>query len=470
MVQSQGRRRTGVTRVLPLVLAVAVLASVAAAGPVLGEPARPNILLIMVDDLNHWVGHLRRNTQVKTPNIDRLAAQGVTFTHAYAPAPACNPSRASMLSGLRPSSTGVYDNETDWRPGLPAELMLPVYLRRHGYLALSAGKIYHETYSRPSDWDEAYSPPDRDPLPTDPDRSVGGIRFGPLDCRDDELRDYELASWTIDQLAKEQARPFFLACGFRRPHMPWNVPRKWYDMYPLESVRLPPTRRDDLDDVPRAGVRMANPGSDHARIVEANRWREAVRAYMAAISYADMNVGRVLDALARSEHRNNTIVVLCGDHGWSLGEKQHWRKFALWEEPTRTPYVWVAPGVTSPGGVCTRPVDLAGFSQSIAELCLLPPPAHAEAVSLVPLLRDPGREWREAAVMTHGFRNHAVRTEDWRYIQYRDGGEELYDEREDPLEWVNLAHDPETLATRSMLRGFLPQVNRPAAAGLLPVQ
>jgi arylsulfatase A-like enzyme len=206
---------------------------------------------------------------------------------------------------------------------------------------------------------------------------------------------------------------------------------------------------------------MAGPDRDHARIVESGRWKEAVQAYLATIAFTDSQVGRLLDGLDASSHRDNTIVVLWSDHGWSLGEKSHWRKFALWEEPTRTVFVWKAPGVTAAGGVCDRPVDYTCIYPTLCSLTGLPQPEHLEGHDVAPLLRDPDAAWEFPAITTHGLGNHAVRTEGWRYIRYANGDEELYDEREDPLEYTNLAGEAEHAATKSELAKWLPAVNAP---------
>jgi arylsulfatase A-like enzyme len=439
------------------------LAPISSAAGAPAEARRPNVLFIAVDDLNHWVGHLGRNEQVRTPHIDRLAQRGVTFTRAYCAAPACNPSRAALMSGLRPSTTGVYDNPTDWRPHIAEALTLPTHFRKHGYFVAGAGKIYHGRFNRPGEWDDYLQREGGDPQPRGPDTGVGGIRFAPLDGRDEEMQDYRITSWVIDQLERKHDRPFFLACGLHKPHMPWNVPRKYYDMYPLEKIQLPPVRETDLEDIPPAGVRMARPAGDHAAMLKSGRWKEAVRGYLAAISFADAQVGRLIDALDRSPYRDNTVVVLWGDHGWHLGEKQHWRKFALWEEATRAPLVWVAPGVTKPGGVCDRTVDLMSLYPTLADLCGLPIPQHVEGRSLRSLLADPAAPWEQPALTTHGYGNHAVRTERWRYIRYRDGGEELYDETKDPFEWTNLAGKPEFARVKTELARHLPKVNKTIA-------
>lgn len=422
------------------------------------EKRPPNVLFIAVDDLNHWVGHLGRNKQTKTPNIDRLAARGVTFAHAYCAAPACNPSRAAIMSGLRPSTTGVYHNSQDWRPVISEDKCLTTAFRTAGYLVLGAGKIYHEAFSRRMEWDDYFKKGGGNPMAIG-SRGVGGIQFAPLDCRDEDLGDWNIVDYGIEQLGKKHTKPFFLAVGIHKPHMPWNVPRKYYDMHPLSGIELPPHRDGDLQDVPAGGVKMAGPQGDHAKIIESGRWKEAVQGYLAAISYTDVLVGRLLDAFDKSEHAQNTIIVLWGDHGWHLGEKEHWRKFALWEEATRAPLIWVAPGVTKPGGVSQRTVDFMSIFPTLTDLAGIPTPSHVEGKSIRALLENPAAEWRQPALTTHGRNNHAVRSEGWRYIRYADGGEELYDETKDPYEWTNLATKSEFAAKIKELSATMPTAN-----------
>ena len=468
-------------RLLVVVVGVVVLLLLAvpsfAAAAQVRYGQKPNVLFIAVDDLNHWVGHLGRQPLGKraTPNIDRLAARGVSFSRAYCAAPSCTPSRAALMSGLRPSTTGVYENGRDWQSAIAPEKCLPAQFRKGGYVALGAGKIYHG--NRRWEWDDYLAEKERDAnrpaaparvrVPKGASDGVGGIKFAPLDCADSDLPDFRIADYGIEQLAKKHEKPFFLAVGLHKPHMPWNVPKKWYERFPLEEIELPPTLREDLADVPPAGVAMAKPQGDHARMVSSGRWKEAVQGYLAAIAYTDMNVGRVLDALEKSEHRDNTIVVLWGDHGWHLGEKEHWRKFALWEEATRSPLIWVVPGAGAgagaggmkAGATCERPVDFMSIYPTLMDLCGLPTPGHVEGKSIAALLRDPAAKWETPAVMTYLFDNHAVRSDGWRYIRYADGGEELYDHASDPLEHVNLAAKPQHAERKRELAKWMPQKN-----------
>jgi arylsulfatase A-like enzyme len=418
-------------------------------------PTRPNVLMIAVDDLNHWVGYLHRNPQTITPNIDRLAKRGVRFTRSYCAAPVCNPSRAALMSGLRPSTTGVYENNDDWRPHVSPDLPLTTTFRKAGYFVAGAGKIYHEAYRRREEWDDYLQDEGHNPEPQG-DKGVGGIRFAPLDCDDDDLREGKIICYGIEQLNKEHDRPFLLTIGLHKPHMPWNVPRKYYDMHPLADITLPPSIENDLDDVPASGVAMAKPRGDHRQILESGRWKDAIQGYLAAITYCDTMIGRLLDALDASQYRENTIVVLWGDHGWHLGEKEHWRKFALWEEATRAPLIWVAPGVTKSEQICERTVDFMSIYPTLCDLCGITTPSHVEGPSIQPLLQDVKAPWQSPALTTYIKGNHAVRSENWRYIRYADGGEELYNEVADPYEWTNLANQPGHDAVKAELARSLP--------------
>jgi len=426
------------------------------------DSARPNVLFIAIDDLNDWIGCLGGHPDVKTPNMDRLAARGILFTHAYCSAPACNPSRASLLTGILPSTSGVYDNNQPWRPAMPDAVTLPQHFMAHGYHVIGRGKIFHGRYSEAASFHN-YISRGSDPVP--PVRPANGIPntahfdWGPVDVSDEEMDDRKVVNWTTEQLDQRHDKPFFLACGLFRPHLPWYVPRKYFDMYPLDTITLPNVNENDLDDVPPIGRQMAKPQGDHKKVIETNNWRRAVQGYLASISFTDTNIGRLLDALDKSRYANNTIVVLWGDHGWHLGEKLHWRKFALWEEATHAPLLFVAPGVTKPDGRCKRTVSFIDVYPTLVDLCGLSPKNELEGVSLVPLLENPAAAWDRPAVTTHGRNNHSVRSERWRYIRYRDGTEELYDHQNDPLEWTNLADNTEFAGVKKELASRLPKVN-----------
>lgn len=375
------------------------------------------------------------------------------------------------MSGMRPSTTGVYDNGQDWKLAIEKEKTLTTQFLKAGYNVFGAGKIYHSKDHRDGEWTEYFTKDGGTALKRHPDAKddgVGGIKFYPLANPDEDMPDYKVVSYGIEKLNEKQDKPFFLAVGLVKPHMPFAVPKKYFDMFPLDKVELPPYRADDLDDVPAGGVKMANPNGDHAKMVASGRWKEAVQAYLASIAFCDAMVGRLLDAYDKSPNRDNTMIVFWGDHGWHLGEKSHWRKFALWEETTRAPFIWVVPGVTKPNGVCDRPVDFMSIYPTLCALTGVPKPAHVEGLDITPLLKKPKANWDQAALTTFHLNNHSMRNDSWRYIRYADGGEELYNLDTDPYEWTNLAKETKYEDIKKDLARFMPKDNapeRPRTAG-----
>ena len=451
--------------------------------------ASPNVLFVCVDDMKDWVGCLGGyEGTVFTPNIDRLAKRGVLFTNAHCASPKCAPSRAAILTGLRPSTTGLYDNGHWWLPNLPSAVTIPMHFRNHGYHVVGAGKIFHHTAGNhpPNQWDAFrrlefredpwfrgvklnYPWSKHEPYPAafpfsgvkglGHENDWGSLRISDQDYDDAITEDYVVrflkkVAGTNESPSGRSSTPFFLACGFFRPHLPWYVPKKYFDMYELDDVVLPKTLANDLDDLPQPGLKFAKARrSDFETIVDARRWKHAVRAYLASITCVDDRIGRVLNALDESSHADNTIIVLWSDHGWHLGEKQHWHKSTLWEEATRVPLVISAPGVSS--GVCNQPVSLLDLYPTITELADLKSKKKLDGVSLVPLLRDPNAKWDRPAVIEYKRGNAAVRSDRYRYIRYKDGSEELYDHEKDPLEWNNLADGSENAAIKKRLRKWI---------------
>jgi len=439
--------------------------------PVIPAAQKPNVLFIAIDDLNDWIGCLGGHPDVKTPNLDRLAARGTLFTNAHCAAPACGPSRAALMTGIRPSTSGVYINPQPFRnsEALKDAVTLPQHFMAHGYTAQGAGKIYHGSYPDPPSWQE-YFPSMLQTRPPDPmaeNAPINGIPntahfdWGPVPVENEAMGDRKVADWVSGELMKERDKPFFLACGFYRPHLPWYVPQKYFDLYPAETITLPNVKEDDLDDISEAGRKVARPQGDHANVINYGQWRKAVQGYLASISFADDCLGRVIDSLDKSPERDNTVVVLWSDHGWHLGEKLHWRKFSLWEEATHNVLMVIAPGVTKPGARCDTPVGLIDIYPTLVELCGLAANEALEGVSLVPQLNDPTVKREHPALTSLGRNTHSLRSERWRYIRYADGSEELYDRDADEMEWNNLAGDDNYATVISELKGWLPSVNVP---------
>jgi len=415
----------------------------------------PNILFLPVDDLNTWLSYTGKNPQSKTPNFDRLAAMGLAFTNAHAASTICNPSRAATWSGIRPSTSGCYDNKDEpWTRFIAEGLNLNAHFKDNGWYAAARGKTYHSSKSGlhkadekktvyPSEWHE-YPKSEKKPDPV-PNHLAGFTQpfENARNYKDDHDPDWHTASYCIDQIRKFEERdgPTFLACGLIKPHLPFAVPQKYYDMYPTWEIELPPSPEDDLDDVPTMGWDMARPDKEDKNVTRLGRRRDAVQGYLASIRYADMNLGRILDAyeaLPQSE-RDNTIVALFSDHGFHLGEKRHYKKGTLWEEASEVPFIWVVPGVTSPGSVCRRAVDLMSIYPTLCDLAGLDVPSHVEGANIRRLLENPDATWDGKAVSTMGYENHAVIDERYRYIRYQDGSEELYDHSKDPYEHTNRA-------------------------------
>ena len=430
----------------------------------LHDKTRPNILFISVDDLNDWIGCMGGHPQAKTPNMDRLANSGMLFTNAHCPAPSCNPSRSAIMTGISPHVSGVYDNRQKMRELMTDADLIPKHFSRNGYWSAGSGKILHY-FTDANSWDEYFPPKETEnPFPSTkyPDKRpvslprAGAWQYietdwGPLDVSDEEFGgDYAVAQWIGEKLSKKHDKPFFLACGIYRPHEPWFVPKKYFDLFPLEDIQLPPGyRENDLDDLPAEAQRRGrNRYFEH--IQKHKQWKPAIQGYLASIAFADAMVGRVLDKLDSGPNRDNTIVVLWSDHGWHLGEKEHWQKYTAWRACTRVPLIVRvpkdSPGLiagTQAGTVCNRPVNLLSLYPTLTELAGIPKKSSNDGPSLVPLLRDGDQQWPHVSI-THLDRpgNYGISDQDWRFIHYANGAQELYDTAADPYEWNNLAADP----------------------------
>ncbi len=438
--------------------------------------ARPNVLFFAVDDLNDWIGCLGGHPQVKTPAIDRLAARGTLFTNAHCQSPLCNPSRASLLLGKRPSTTGIYTlvpgmRDIEATRGL---VTLPQHFAAHGYFTFTCGKVHHDGSIKPKDRPgefEVWGPAPGMPLPEkkfvdtpDPMRAVDWGVFPPNDA---DQADWKIADAAIAQLRSlPQGRPFFVACGFRLPHVPCFASQPWFDLYPDDSLIMPPVLAGDRADVPEFAwyLHWKLPEPRLSWLVRSGQWRPLVRAYLASTSFMDSQVGRVLDALEAAGQTENTIVVLWSDNAWHLGEKGITGKNTLWDRSTRVPLVFAGPGVAK-GARCAQPAELMDIYPTLVELCGLPAREGLEGHSLAPQLRDAAAPRPWPAITTHNQGNHAVRSEHWRYIRYADGSEELYDYRSDTNEWKNLARDPQYAAVVAEHARWLPKENAPPAPG-----
>ena len=447
------------------------------------EDKSPNILFIAIDDLNDWVGYLGGHPQAKTPNIDRLIKNGVGFSKAYTVAPLCNPSRVALLTGLYPSTTGVYGNRDNFRKNLPKEITLMQHFRANGYIAKGGGKIFHGN-NKPHDslsWDYYFiskghtSKSGRDTNLPKVSTGKGWFNWGPLGVEDNQMQDVKVVNWVKSELKKPHEKPFFLACGFYRPHLPWYVPKKYFDNYPLDKIILPETKIDDRNDLPEFGKKLArerysaswgtdlNEGiQDHELVLQHDQWKKGIQAYLASISFVDNYVGELLDELERSEYAENTIVVLFGDHGWHLGEKQHWRKQALWEDTTHVPFIVSYPSKIEKNKICETPVSFIDIYPTLVDLAGIPKKENLDGESLVDLLKNTSMNWDRPVLSTYGKGNHAVRSGKWRYIEYSDGSNELYNHQNDPNEWYNLSKNSDYKTVIKSLKKTIPTIEKEA--------
>ena len=446
-------------------------------------PRKPNVLFIAIDDLNDWTDTLKGNPQASTPHLNQLAAKGMLFANAQCAAPACGPSRSAIMSGIRPSTSGIYINKNSFtrNPILNDSVLLPEFFQRNGYYVAGAGKLFHgghfQREVRGRGFDE-YFPSKTQDLP-----SFAGLKFasklpmngwakrvdwGPClpGVTVDDHPDGITANWATKKLRNEELRePFFLGAGIFMPHLPNYAPQEYFDRFPLEKIQIPEGfREDDLDDVPAAHARMAhNPWLNKIR--ERNQWKPAIQAYLACTCMVDDLIGQIIEALEDSKYADNTIIVLWSDHGFQLGEKERWGKYSLWERATRVNLIWVAPGVTRPGAVTDKPANLLDIYPTLASLTgLEPPDDQLEGNDLSILMRNPDANWPNATVTTFGYKNYGVRSQRYRYITYADGTEELYDHSKDKWEWTNVADDLEYAAIKNEMRKKIPTHHQPMGA------
>ena len=383
------------------------------------------------------------------------------------------------MTGLAPATSGVYLNSQDWRVNqvMKDRTTLPQHFHNNGYRTLGGGKLYHaaslsdgmhEGYLDARPWDE-YFPSKTQQLPKEvepakipangnPKQYHGYMDWAALDIETDEMADAKVVSWAEKNLSKKHKKPLFLAIGIYRPHIPWWTPKKYFDMHPIEDIELPEIIENDLADVPQAGRAMRKQGWQKW-MVENGKWKEAVQGYNASVSFTDDMVGRLLDALENGPMADNTVVVLWTDHGYHLGQKEHWEKFALWEQTTRVPLILAAPGKFKTGKNSNQAVSLLDIYPTLSELCGIPATEKLDGISLVPLMKNPGKKTDRAVICTQGFQNHAVRSDKWRYIRYADGTEELYDQINDSKNFHNLALLEQHHSTKAKLAKWLPTKN-----------
>jgi arylsulfatase A-like enzyme len=459
------KSKSRITHSLALLLLVCVSATVSTAAD---KPM--NVVMLIADDLNSWLleNPERYTGKVIAPNLKTLGSSGVNFKYAYTAAPVCSPSRTAFFSGVAPWKSGVYNNAQTISKSealnQDAVLSLAGLFKKGGYDTFGYGKITHG-WDQDEHWNEHVGHK-RDPAP--PGAPLAGLSggeqdWGPIHFTEEQMNDTGGADKAIAVLKRKHDKPFFLAYGTFNPHMPWYVPQKYFDMYPLDQIVLPELKEDDLDDLPPLARAVSDGiGSFADKVIKSGKHKEAVQAYLATTTYVDTQFGRVLDALEKSPYKDNTIVVFLTDHGLHLGEKHHWQKTTLWEEGTHTLLMFRAPGVTQAGGISERFVSLQDIYPTLAELCKLTPPDYLDGRSLVPLLKDPKAPWESTAITglcDKGKTDLAyisIRHELGRYTRYGLEEEEFYDTTKDPHEWTNQIDNPDYAATIKKLRALVP--------------
>jgi len=438
---------------------------------------KPNVLFIAVDDMNNDLG-CYGHPLVKSPNLDRLAKRGVRFDRAYCQFPLCSPSRSSLMTGLRPGTTRVFDLQYHFRTGLPDVVTLSQLFGQNGYYHARVGKIYH--YGNPGQigtsglddkksWQEVINPAGRDKTEIEkdiinysPKRGLGSAMclLSDAEGTDAEHTDGMVATEAIQLLEKHANEPFFLAVGFYKPHTPYVAPKKYFDLYPLEKIKMPKEPKEHFAHIPEPALASNKPWPYFG--VTEDQARECKQAYYATISFVDAQIGRVLDALDRLKLSDNTIVVFWSDHGYHLGEHGLWMKQSCFEESARVPLIIAAPGQKARGKVSPRIVELLDLYPTLADLAGLTAPKNLEGASLRPLLNNPKATWTRPAftqVQRGTFPGYSVRTERWRYTEWDDGaqGKQLYDHNKDPRELNNLAGNPKFTKEEAELQALVKQ-------------
>ncbi len=468
------------------------------------KPEQPtNVLMIMVDDLNDWIGCLGGHPQAITPHMDALASRGVLFTEAHCVAPACRPSRTAIFTGKTPPRTGAWSNGSpDVIADQIPERLLPGYFSQHGYDTLGTGKLFHggglqffdlayETEQRWSpfskaqvaylDFEQATKGSDHPrhlvenvpkgretilplnglPSERNPNTAAGeSFDWGPMDVEDEAMGDTRITDWATSQLGRSRENPFFMGVGYYRPHIPLFAPKRDFDAVPpVDQTQLPLTMSGDLEDVPRTALGWAKEpitAGSHQLVLASGQWSAAVRAYLASIHFVDRQIGRLIGALDASPHASSTCILLVGDHGWHLGEKQHWGKWTGWRESTRVPLIVVPPqgrSIGVMGSRCYEPVSLLDLYPTLLDICELPKASWVDGESLKPFLSKPNRQVGREVLTWFDPGNVALTTRQWRYLRYADGSEELYaGSNADPGQWFNLAGQPNRVDILERLR------------------
>jgi arylsulfatase A-like enzyme len=439
---------------------------------------KPNFLVIIVDDLNDWIEPLNGHPQTLTPNMNKLARQGIVFSQAYCQAPICAPSRAALFSGMYPSKTGNYlqvpDKDLKKSNAVSAAaVMLPDYLEKAGYQTLGVGKLFHngddaKVFDVFGGWSGKYGPSPKERIHYDPlwyGKPTGtSTDWGAFPQNDEEMPDVISAEWAIHQLNMPLDKPFFLAVGLVRPHVPWYVPQKWYDIFPKNNLSFPPYLPDDMKDIPPLGVQISSAPMmpTTKELLEQGRWNEVIQAYLACVHFADAQIGKIIDALNNSIYAENTHIILLSDHGYHLGEKNRFAKQALWKKAIQSVLIIKTADNTSAGKKCDAPVQLVDIYPTILYLAGISQHKATDGHSLLPLIKQPqAKKWPYPALTFYGPNNVSVIKDNYHLIQYEDTSQELYNLMNDPNEWNNLVFKKKTHARAKQLAEYIPEKQAP---------
>lgn len=411
---------------------------------------RPNIIMISVDDMNSWVSFLKNFNNVKTPNLDRLAKRSYIFKNAHAPATLCNPSRTAIITGKFPSSTGIYTNAQSAKDFIVQTQTKTIFhhFKEHGYYLLGTGKIFHVNNDIKV-FDEFFRPK------RDLTNIASMTPWGYCEESNNKNVDNQVADWAVSQLSREFKKPFFMSIGFFFPHHPWIMPKKYFDYYPLEKIKIPRTLINDYEDIPIiARTRILKFLALNSELKNHNQLKVNIQAYLAAITYMDEQLGKILTTIEKSPHAKNTIIVFWSDHGYHLGEKETIRKSTLWDPSTNVPFLISIPGKK---GKIKSAVSLIDIFPTLIDIAKLPQMPGLEGTCLVDLMDHKLYKRILPVITVQDQGNYAIRNDKWKYIRYVDGSEEFYDIFQDPQEYNNLANNPKYNIQKNSLKKFIPK-------------
>ena len=459
----------------------------------------PNIIFISIDDLNDWVGFLGHQ-QAITPHMDKLAARGYSFINAHCPAPVCGPSRTAILTGMQPVTSGIYDNKIKFSRDLPKVISLPEHFRKNNYKVFGVGKLFHggtsnvpktafDEYGGKKGSAAPFTSSDLQNSKQNPFHTVNKLGkifklplngipadrywnkahtfdWGAVDLPDSLFSDRKSVDWAIEKIDQIGDEPFLLSVGFERPHQPLFNPKRFHDLYPLKSIRLPDVPEEDLEDLPHRAKQLAlypQTSGRHESVIKFGQWENAVASYLASVSFVDDLIGDLVKALDDRNLIEKTWIVLWSDHGWHLGEKQHWGKATGWFRSTRVPFLIVPPQgnpIYKKSKKVNHMVNLLDLAPTMADIAGIPHQNQWEGRSLMPILDQKVEDWEGFTITTFSIGSHTVSTPNWQLISYYDGSFELYNLTNDSHQFKNIADLQSSVEIIDKLKKHIPEENR----------